>query len=212
MVQQPGSATPFGMVLFEVDSPSGYKVEVMQSAEADWYEDRRDRYVTDNHFPNVSDLMDLDRLLMFELMMYRWTIWQGRGFDYLHARVDEGQLKTAMREFSTETRLLKQSLGIDKATRDKDKGESLADYTANLLERARIFGIHRNEQYEIVVTKFYEMRSLILTFDRCDAQEREHLELSLESIVQWIRDHVIKDFDELSAAFRENQKMWVKEI
>lgn len=213
IVQQAGGKqTPYGMTLYTVQSPSGYDVEVMRPEEADWYENRRDRYMSDNHFPNVSDLQSLDTLLMFELMMYRWTIWQSRGFDYLHARVDEGQLKTAMKEYSTETRLLKQALGIDKATRDKDKGESLADYTANLLARAREFGIHRNQQYELVVTKFYELRSMVLTYYRCDDEERDHLGLTNEKIIEWIRDHVIADFDEHSEAFRKVQTIWVREI
>lgn len=111
---------------------------------------------------------------------------------------------------SVETRLLKLSLGIDKATRDKDKGESLADYVQNLLDRAKQFGYHRNEQYELVVTKFHELRSMILTFDRCDEEERAQLDLSYESIFQWLREKVIKDFDEHAAAFRKQQSIWVK--
>lgn len=207
-----GGSNPYGLTLFTVLSPSGYEVDVMTNEEAEWYENRRDRYNSDNHFPNVSDLQSLDTLLMFELMMYRWTIWQSRGFDYLMARVDEGQLKSAMKDYSTEIRLLKQSLGIDKSSRDKDQGESLADYTANLLARAREFGYHRNQQYELVVTKFYELRSMIMTFDRCDDEERRQLDLSYESIHAWIRDQVIKDFDEHAEAFRKVQTMWIREI
>lgn len=113
---------------------------------------------------------------------------------------------------SVETRLLKLALGIDKATRDKEKGESLADYTAQLLQRAKEFGYHRNEQYELVVTKFYELRAMIMTFDRCDEEERAHLDLSHETIFEWIRDRVIKDFDEHSEAFRKQQAIWVKDV
>lgn len=205
-------ANPYGVTLYTVRTPSGSDFNLQTQEEADWYEDRRDRYTKDNHFPNVSDLMDLDRLLTMEIMVYRWSLWLGQGFDYMYSRVDEGQLKNNIKEYSVETRLLKGSLGIDKATRDKEKGESLADYTANLLQRAKEFGYHRNEQYEIVVTKMYELSTMIKTYDRCDEEERNLLDLSHESIFAWIRDKVVQDFDDHAAAFRKNQSIWVRDM
>ena len=210
MTQQQQAGNPYGIVLYTVHSPSGSELHLQTQEEADWYESRRDRYLHDNVFPNVSDLQDLDRLLMLEVLSYRWGLWMAQGFDYLYARVDEGQLKNNIKEYSVEIRLLKSSLGIDKATRDKEKGESLADYTASLLERAKIFGYHRNEQYEIAVTMFYKLRSMVMTYDRCDDEERAMLDLSLESIFEWIRDTVIKDFDEHSETFRKNQAIWIR--
>lgn len=211
----PGSnagGNPYNITLYQVQTPSGSDLNLQTPEEADWYEDRRDRYRKDNAFPNVSDLMDLDRLLTLEVMINRWTLWLAQGFDYFHARVDEGQLKNNIKEYSVEVRLVKASLGIDKATRDKDKGESLADYTGHLLKRAKEFGYHRNEQYELVVTKFYELRAMVMTYDRCDDEERALLDLSMENILQWIRDRVIKDFDAHSEAFRKNQAIWVRQM
>lgn len=207
-----GGGNPYGINLFTVSTPGGSDFNLQTQEEADWYENRRDRYLTDNHFPNVSDLQDLDRLLILEVMVYRWSLWLGQGFDYMYSRVDEGQLKNNIKEYSVETRLLKQSLGIDKATRDKEKGESLADYTANLLQRAKEFGYHRNEQYEIVVTKFYELSAMVKTYDRCDAEERNLLDLSYETIFEWIRTKVVADFDVHADAFRKNQSIWVKDM
>lgn len=210
MSQTPATQNPYGITLFVVNTPSGSELRLQTAEEADWYEDRRDRYLNDNQFPNVSDLQDLDRVLLFEIMIYRWSLWLTQGFDYMHARVDEGQLKSNIKEYSTELRLLKLALGIDKATRDKEKGESLADYTAHLLQRAKEFGYHRNEQYEIVVTKFYELSAMVKTYDRCDDEERALLDLSHESIMEWIRTQVIAPFDEHAAAFRKNQAIWVR--
>lgn len=206
------ASNPYGITLFQVQSPAGSAINLQTREEADWYEDRRDRYMIDNHFPNVSDVMDLDRLLTLEVMVYRWSLWLTQGFDYMQARVDENQLRTFIKDYSVETRLLKQSLGIDKATRDKEKGESLADYVANLLVRAKEFGYHRNDQYEKAVTRFYELRSMIMTYDRCDPEERALLDLSFESIFGWIRDNVVKDWDEMSDAFRKEQAIWVRNM
>lgn len=212
MTQAPAQQNPYGIQLYSVRTPAGSELNLQTAEEADWYEDRRDRYLNDNQFPNVSDLQDLDRVLLFEVMIYRWSLWLTQGFDYMHARVDEGQLKSNIKEYSTELRLLKLALGIDKATRDKEKGESLADYTQHLLQRAKEFGYHRNEQYEIVVTKFYEMTAMIKTYDRCDDEERAQLDLSQESILEWIRTNVIKPFDEHAEAFRKNQAIWVRDM
>lgn len=207
----PPPANPYGVVLYPVTSPSGSDLNLQTQEEADWYEARRDRYQIDNSFPNISDLQDLDRLLTLEVLSYRWSLWMSQGFDYLYSRVDESQLKNNIREYSVETRLVKAALGIDKATRDKDKGVSLADYTEKLLERAKEFGYHRNEQYSIAVTKIYELRSMVMTYDRCDEEERRILDLSLQGIYDWIRDHLVKDWDATSDAFRKSQAMWIRE-
>lgn len=209
-LQPTNNSNPYGLSVYPVRTPSGGELNLQTQEEAIYYDDRRDRYLNDNQFPNVSDLQDLDRLLVLEILVYRWSVWMTQGYDYLYTRVEEGALKNNIREYSVETRLLKSALGIDKATRDKEKGESLADYVQHLLERAKVFGYHRNEQYEMAVTKFYEMRTMVMTYDRCDEEERAMLDLSLESIIQWIRDYVIKDWDQLSEDFRKEQAIWVR--
>jgi hypothetical protein len=205
------SDNPYGLELYPVTSPTGSVLNLLTPEEASYYEDRCSRYTTDNAFPNVSDLQELDRLLMMEVFVYRWTLWMGQSFDYLHAIVDEADLSKKVKEYSTEIRLIKQALGIDKSTRDKEKGESLADYTEKLLERAKIFGYHRNQQYELAVTKFYELRSMVMTYYRCDEEERAELDLSPERILEWIRDFAVNEWDELSESFRNDQKMWVRD-
>lgn len=205
-------ANPYGVTLFTVMSPSGSNLNLMTQEEADYYEDRRDRYLTENRFTQVSDLTDLDRLLMLEVLSYRWSFWMSQGFDYLQTRVEENALKNSIKEYSVEIRLLKQALGIDKVNRDKDKGDSLPDYIANLLDRAKTFGYHRNEQYEAAVTRMYELRTMVMTYDRCDQREREELDLSLTSIFDWIRDNVVADWDNLDKNFRANQAIWVKSL
>jgi hypothetical protein len=203
--------TPYGFSTYTVITPTGTELNLQSSAEADKYEDMRDRYQQDNQFPNVSDLQDLDRLLVFEVMVHRWQTWIAQGFDYQYARVDESALKSNIKEYSTEIRLIKLALGIDKATRDKEKSESLADYVAKLLERAKVFGYHRNRQYERAVTAFYKLRSLVLTYDRCDDQERSELGLSPESILEWVRTELISEWDEIDKSFRKDQSMWIRD-
>src|SRR6478752_5826468 len=202
----------YGFSLFSVNTPSGSELKLQTEEEADWYESRRDRYLVDNAFPNISDIQDLDRLLMLEVLVYRWSLWMAQGYDYQQSLVNMKELKDNIKEYSVEIRQLKLALGIDKATRDREKAESLSDYVDKLLRRAKEFGYHRNEQYEIVVTKFMELRSMVMTWDRCDEEERRLLDLSEASILEWIRDNVIKDFDAHSEAFRKDQAMWIKDL
>jgi hypothetical protein len=203
---------PFGIQLYEVDSPTGSQFAVQTEGEAQWYERQRDLYLEHNKFSNISDLEDLSRLLTLEIMIYRWSTWLTQGFDYLAARVDEAMLQKNIKEYSAEVRLLKQSLGIDRATREKDRGESVGAYVTNLLDRAKMTGVHRNKQYEFAVTNFWELVSMIRTYDRCDEQERRELDLSSDSIVDWVRTKVLPQWDELNESFREEQKIWIREL
>jgi len=203
---------PYGITLHPVDTPSGATLNLMAIEEQAYYAQRKTQYLTHNHFVNVSDLQDVDRLLTLEIMVYRWSVWLTRGFDYVMSRVDEHALKTNIKEYSTEIRLLKQSLGLDKVTRERDKGESVGDYLENLKRRARQFGVHRNNQYEVAVTMMARLKTMVNTLDRCDAEEREELDLSEESILEFIREQIIGPFDQIDEDFRKEQKVWIKEL
>lgn len=197
---------------YTVVSPSGSELHLQTVEEADYYESRRDRYLKDNAFPNVSDLQDLDRLLVFEVLSYRWSLWLSQGFDYEMLRVDEGALKRMVEDYSKEIRSLKMSLGIDKATRNKDRQESVAEYIEKLLQRAKAFGYHRNEQYAKAVTLIYELKSKVQTMDRADEDERQVLGLTPDTILDWIRTEMVQQWDEIDTEFRRQQAIWIREL
>ena len=57
-----------GLVLgVDVTTPSGATIKVMNQSEADYYDQVHKRYLTDNKFKNVSDILELDRILVMEL-------------------------------------------------------------------------------------------------------------------------------------------------
>jgi hypothetical protein len=203
---------PYGLTLYSVQTPTSSTLNLQTEGEAQWYEQQRDRYLTDNRFTNVSDLEDLSRLLTLEIMVYRWTTHLTQGFDYLTGRVNESELKTAIKEYSTEIRQLKASLGIDRAQRERDKGETVGDYVAMLLKRAKEFGIHRDTQYSKSVTYIWELISMVQTHDRCDDQERRELDLTEASIVQWVRDTLAPEWDTMNKEFRKNQTVWIQDL
>ena len=202
----------YGLTLYPVSTPSGGELNLMSQEEADWYEKRSALYESQNKFTNISDLNDLDRVLLLEVMIQRWSYWLTQGFDYFSTRVNEDNLKDNIAEYSKELRLLKKALGMEKLQRDKDKGESVGDYIATLLARAKEFGVHRNKQYEKAVTLIYEIRALVMMYDRTDETEREDLDLSHETIMDFIRTKMVDEWDTIEAAFREEQRLWIREL
>lgn len=203
---------PYGLQLYAVKQPTGSTLNLQTEGEAVWYERQRDQYLDHNHFTNVSDLEDLSRLLTLEIMVYRWTTHLTQGFDYLAARINETELKNAIKEYSTEIRQLKGSLGIDRAQRERDKGETVGDYVATLLKRAKEFGVSRDQQYSKAVTYIWELISMVKTHDRCDEQERRELDLNPETIVGWVRDKLIPEWEALNASFRQQQRIWIQDL
>lgn len=207
-----GVENPYGLQLYTVVSPTGSDFNLQTEGEANWYERQRNRYLADNRFTNVSDMEDLSRLLTLEIMVYRWTTWLTQGFDYIAGRINEGELKTNIKDYSVEIRQVKASLGIDRLTRERDKGESVGDYIATLTQRAKEFGVHRDDQYAKSVTYIWELISMIRTHDRCNDAERRELDLTVDSIIDWIRKTVMPEWDGLNDAFRKNQKVWIKDL
>lgn len=106
----------------EVVTPSGLTIEVMGQAEADFYNQMRDRYGQDNKLKNVSDFLELDRILLMETMSFRWGQWLLSGSKYDGSRINPKEIQASISSYSKEIREIKGALGIDKVTRDKDKG------------------------------------------------------------------------------------------
>lgn len=206
------NSNPYGVQMYPVVTPSGGSVNLMTQEESDWYMDRRDQYVDQNKFTNQSDLNDLDRVIFMEVMINRWSTWITQGFDYFMTRVDESKIQQQIAEYSKELRQVKKALGLDKVSRDSSKVESVGDYINQLLQRAKEFGYHRNHQYETAVTLIYQLKTMVETYERCDDEEREDLDLSMESIFEWIKENMIDEWAALDAAFREQQRTWIREI
>jgi hypothetical protein len=192
--------------------PSGATFVVLIPPEKQYIEERVARYLADNHFVNVSDYQDLDRLVSFELFVYRWSLFLSRGSDYYGDEIDNRALASQIESYSTEVRLLKRALGVDKPARDKARGDdSVVNYLTKLRERAREFGVMRNKQFDKALELFQQLHALVGYYDRCDEVERRENHATLEDIFGWIRDVALPEFDEIDRSFRQNQqKQWVR--
>lgn len=195
-----------------VKLPSGANYFVLTDAEARELRDKAERYLKDNHFQNVSDMQEIDRMIIFELQIYRWNLWISRGRDYWNESVNVKQLSDMVKDYSTEVRQLKKALGLDKTTRDRTRGDdSVAALWDNLLRRARDFGYMRNEQYMQVITSFQRIKAMITLHKNTDEIERKENACELSDVLEVIEEEIAK-FDAIDEKFRfEKQTLWIRQ-
>jgi hypothetical protein len=197
-----------------VTLPSGAEFSVLTQAEVNYVNDRVQRYLADNHFVNVSDFQDVDRMLIMEVLCFRWATWISRQQDYFGDPIDESALRRSLNDYSQETRQLKKMLGIDKVARDKQKGEgSVAEYIENLRARAKEFGVMRETQLDKALELTQQLIALITLSDNCDQFEQRELHVTTNDVVDWIREVYIPEFQAVDAHFRQNsQRTWVRSM
>lgn len=198
---------------FVVTLPSGAPFRGgLSEDEAKYLDDRAKRYVDDNHFVNVSDLQDVDKLVIYELLIMRWSQQIATGFNSDGTVIDDEELRKSMKDLSGELRQLKKALGVDKQTRDKERGEdSVAAYIANLRRRAREFGIKRDEECDKALELFNQLKALVALHDNADEIEARELKATTKDVIDWIRDVAIPEYDRIDEWFRnqpEGQKYW----
>lgn len=200
--------------LLTVSLPSGATFVVEVPDEQHYLVERCRRYQSDNHFTNVSDTQDLDRMITFELFIHRWSLWLSRGMDYYGDEIDQRAVASQIESWSSEVRLLKKTLGIDKPARDKARGDdSVVSYLLRLRERAGEFGVMRNTQFDKALELFQQLKALIGFHDRTDELEQIENQAKMEDVFAWIRDVAIPEFDAIDEQFRHNhQRLWVRSM
>lgn len=194
--------------------PSGAKQPVLTTEEAEYLTTRIALYLDHNAFTNISDLQDLDKVVVQELLIYRDGVWLGRGLDYDGMAFDEKDLRARWKETQTELRQLKKNLGIDRPAREKAKGEgSIPHYWANIQARAKAFGIMRCRQLDKGIELSQQLTSLIQVHDNATERERDELHCTERDIIEWVREVFIPEFAEIDAYFREHeQSIWVRDL
>lgn len=194
-----------------VSTPTGASVPLLNQDEKDYYERIAQRYLSDNHFTNISDLQELDRVLVLETMSFRWSNWLLEEQDYFGEPIDVVGIQRNLGAYSKEIRDIKKDLGIDKSSRDKDKSDSVADYIEKLRQRAQEFGIVRNEQAVKAITILKEIQGKVQLFLNYDDTERNEFKWHEKDVIDWLISK-FEEFDEIDKKFREtSQKYWIRE-
>lgn len=209
---QPASLTVVGPVA--VTTPSGQQTFVLGPTEEQFYVSQSQRYLDDYAYTNVSDLLDLDRLLFLELQAFRLSNWLGTGRDYDGVLVDSAAQRRALKEASDLISKVKNDLGMTKSQRDKEREASVSAYLTTLKQRAKEFGVHREKQLIKGITLCQQLFSIIGSYDRADSIERDKLGFTSEAeIVDWVRTVMRPEFDAVDSHFRQNhQRYWLKDL
>lgn len=191
--------------------PSGGAFSVYER-EVGYFQDRVRRYLQDNHFTNVSDLQDVDRMIILELLSWRYSTWVSQQKDYWGDAVDEPGLNKSIKETSTELRQIKASLGIDKVHRDRQRGEdSVSAYLENLRTRAKEFGVMREGQLDKALELLNQLKALVTLHDNSDEVEQREMHCTTEDVLDWIRETLVPEYDQVDDYFRNHQqKLWIR--
>lgn len=208
------SDAPFEVAVeggFPVELPSGGTIYVLTDKEREWLESNIQRYFEDNHFKNVTDLLDIDKLVSFELLVFRWNLWLGRGEDYFGDDIVPKDLADTAKSLSIEIRQLKHQLGLDKLTRDRLTGDdSVSARWANILERAKEFGYKRNEEAAKAIESMHRVAALITYYENLDEHERRQFHMEIDDLIEVIKEEVA-EFRQIDDEFRANrQRYWIK--
>lgn len=207
MTQAPEQPTSLSVTLV-----SGEELTVLTAGERRWFERNRDKYLEQTRFSDTTDLQDLDRLLGMELQMFRMTQWSAAGMDYDEMPIDEALIRRNVREYSEQINKTKTAMGLSKAARDEARNSGdLSTYISDLKQRARLFGIHRQNQLTKALSLMMELSSIVGSYDRSDKEERAKLGFESEAdIVAWVRSTMLPEYAEIDAHFRDNeQKYWI---
>lgn len=204
-----------GIERVEVSMVSGEAVRVLGDVEARWFGTTRDSYMQQLHFTETTDLRDLDRLLVLELMVFRWTQQLAAGQDYIGLEIDEEKIRKNIKEYSEAVTKIKESMGLNKKARDDAANSGdFATYLADLKVRAKAFGIHRETQLTKALVLANHLMSIVSAFDRSDDEEREKLGVQTEAdILDWVRNTFVPEFKAVDEHFRTHeQRYWIREM
>ena len=200
--------------LVAVQLVSGKSVTVQTTQEAEWFSETRDTYLHELKFTEKTDLVDLDRLLIMELMVFRWTQQLSAGADYDGDMVNDKQMIADLKLYSDQLNKIKETMGMSKKAREETANEgNFASWLADLKSRAKIFGVHREKQLTKALVLMNELSTVVGSFDRSDEEEqRKNGFESEKEIVDWVRHTMLPEFRALDDFFRANeQRYWTRD-
>ena len=211
----PVQAAANARAMRQVRMVSGKVTQVQTDQEAEYFEESRDAYLKQTKFTENTDLKDLDRLLVLELMTFRWTQHLAAGVDYDGDMVNEKQLTADIKLYSDQINKIKESMGLSKKAREEAMADgNFSAWLTDLKARAKLFGIHRENQLTKAMVLMNELSTIVGTYDRSDAEERRKTGFESEAeIVEWCRNTMLPEFRAIDEYFRaHSQRYWVREM
>lgn len=195
----------------KVQMLNGQETTVLTDDEAAYYLESKIAYLSETRFTENTDLRDLDRLLTHELMIFRWQQWLFAGMDYDGDLLDnEKQMIQDLKLYSDQVNKIKESMGLNKKSRDAQAADgNFAGWLADLKQRARLFGVHRENQLKTALVLMNDLSAVVSGFDRSDEEERRKLGYVDEAaVLAYVRDIVLPQYKAIDDHFRTHTQTY----
>lgn len=202
---------------FPVQTITGYELELQNVKEQKYYQAAQRKYLSENKFTVESDKRALERLIFYELLIFRWQSQLGAGRTYEDAWLtpqEEDQLRKNVKETAPLISQIQNDLGLTKSQRERDQFESVGAYIQRLQLAAKQHGVRREKQLGRALELTNELFSLVGAYARSNENERRKLGFeSAEDIVEWVLTYMKPRYDEVDQHFRKHQqRFWLREI
>jgi hypothetical protein len=200
-----------------VKTITGYELELQTEKEQKYYRAAQSKYLSENKFTVESDKRALERLIFYELLIFRWQSQLGVGRDYNDAwlnSAEEDQLRKNVKETAPLISQIQNDLGLTKSQRERDQFESVGAYIQKVQQAAKQHGVRREKQLGRALELTNELFSLVGAYARSNENERRKLGFeSAEDIVEWVLTYMKPRYDEIDEHFRKHQqRFWIREI
>ena len=203
---------------YKVKNFAGQEIELLTSKERDLYVEAQKKYSSENVFTAASDFRALDRLILFEVQVFRWQWQLAAACDYDGVDLEAGDMTDLRKSIKDTEALISQlqnDLALTKSQRDKAQygAESVGDYITKLKQRAKEHGVRRDKQLGRAMELLNEAFSIAGTYKRSNEAERRKFGFeSAEDVVDWLLEVAQPMYDEIDAHYRQhNQRFWVRD-
>lgn len=199
----------------KVRTVTGQEIELLHQRERDFYEEARDKYLSEFSFTLSTDLRSLDRLLLLETQMYRNQWYLAAGMDYDAVDLDpkeEVALQRNVKECVNQIGEIQKDLGLTKAQRDKESSDSVGAYLNKLKIAAKEHGVKREKELGKALELTHELFALVGAYQRSNENERRKLGYeSADDILTWISEYMAPEFNAIDEHFKtQQQRFWVR--
>ncbi len=196
---------------------TGSELELQTEREQKYYLAAQRKYLSENKFTVESDKRALERLIFYELLIFRWQSQLGVGRTYDDAwlsSAEEDQLRKNVKETAPLISQIQNDLGLTKSQRERDQFESVGAYIQKIQQAAKQHGVRREKQLGRALELTNELFSLVGAYARSNENERRKLGFeSAEDVIDWVLTYMKPRYDEIDEYFRKHQqRFWIREI
>lgn len=196
---------------------TGQVLDVLTAEEKSMYETAQLKYTTENTFTDASDMRSLERLLMLELLSFRYHgyLASGLGPDGNPSMPsEEANYHKHLKEMAISISNTAKELGLLKSQKDKERFDTVGAYITDLLNRGEEMGINRENMLDKALELTKELFAKTGAYSRANESERRKMGLdNADVIVDWINNIMKPEFDAVDEHFQEHQqKLWIRKM